>query len=59
MRKVVCSLLSVAMVVSLLGSTVAFAAENEMNVSGLEAVGEIGFEFMPAQIASASWTAAR
>jgi hypothetical protein len=49
MRKVACLLLSGAMVVSLLGSTVAFAAENEMNISDLEAVGEIGFEFMPVE----------
>lgn len=49
MRKIVCSLLSAALMVSFLGSTVAFASENEMSVSDLDAVGEIGFEFMPVE----------
>ena len=47
MRKIVCSLLSAALMVSFLGSTVAFASGSDMSVSDLEAVGQIGFEFMP------------
>lgn len=46
MKKLVCTLLSTALIISTFGNMVSFATESEMSVSNLEAVGEIGVEFI-------------
>lgn len=46
MKKLVCTIISVALIISTFGNTVSFATESETSILKLESVGEIGIEFI-------------